>query len=94
MYESIETNVQELNSTLRRLRTELDVYDSKFPNQHEETAKSIHSIEVGLRRASLLNRQIAVAKEIAPLDPATQWDAWQAKMQPLLQDEDALDNIK
>jgi hypothetical protein len=69
MYTAIEGDVGELDSVLRRLRTELDVYDGEFPDQHEEATKSIHSIEVGLRRASLLRQQIAVAKDIDPLDP-------------------------
>jgi len=84
MYKAIETDVQEFDNVLRRLRTELDVYDGKFPSQHDGTTKSIHSIEVGIRRSSLIKKQIEVAREIEALDPATQWDAWQQKMQPLL----------
>ena len=94
MYKSIETDVQEFDTSLRRLQTDLATYDGKFPNQHDETVKSIHEIEVGLRRASLLKQEIGVAKEIESLDPALQWSVWQNKMQPLLDAENKLDNVK
>jgi hypothetical protein len=88
MYKSIETDVQEFDTSLRRLQTDLATYDGKFPNQHDETVKSIHEIEVGLRQ------EIGVAKEIESLDPALQWSVWQNKMQPLLDAENKLDNVK
>jgi hypothetical protein len=94
MYKSIETDVQKFDTTLRRLQTDLGVYDGKFPDQHDETVKSIHGIELGLKRASLLKQEIGVAKEIESLDSALQWSVWQNKMQPLLDAENALDNVK
>lgn len=94
MYRSIETDVQELDAILRRLRTELDVYDAKFPDQHEGTTKSMAAIELGIRRLALLKQQIAVAKEIDTIPPAAQWKDWQARMQPLLQEEGDLDRPK
>ena len=94
MYKSIEADVEEFDSVLRKLQPELNVYDGKFPSQHGETAKSIHSIEIGLMRASILKRQIGLAKEIEAFDPASQWSAWQERMQPLLDEEGALDKTK
>jgi hypothetical protein len=91
MYKSIEGDVEQFDTILQRLRTEINLYDGKFPSQHDETAKSIQSIEIGIKRATLLKKQIEVAKEIEPLGPDAQWDEWQHKMQPLLDEEDALD---
>jgi hypothetical protein len=91
MYNSIELDVGKFDTVLHRLQGELAVYEAKFPENHDEIGRSIHSIEVSLRRASILRQQISVAKEIAPLDPTAQWAAWQGKMQPLLSAEDALD---
>ena len=94
MYEKIEPDVQELESTLQRLRTDLVTYNAKFPDQHQQTAEQIAGVEKGLQRARLLKQQIAVAKTIKPLEPDQQWIAWQAQMQPLLDREDALDHPK
>ena len=91
MYKAIEPDVEELESTLRRLKTELAVYDRKFPAQHDQTSKSIAGIETGLRRAALLKRQIEVAKQIDALGPRQQFAAWQTLMLPLLANEEALD---
>ncbi len=91
MYNSIELDVNKFATVLHRLQTELPIYQAKFPAQHDQIEKSIQSIAVSLRRASILNQQIRVAEEIAPLDPNAQWTAWQEKMQPLLSAEDALD---
>jgi hypothetical protein len=94
MYKAIEADVPQFEAVLRRLRTDFDIYDGKFPSQHDETAKSIRSIEVGIKRASLLKKQIEVAREIEPLAPDAQWDEWQQKMQPLLDEENSLDKTK
>jgi hypothetical protein len=94
MYKAIETDVQELDLTLRRLKTELGVYDGKFPAQHEQTAKSIAGMETGLRRTALLKQQIDVSKQIDALDPGQQFPAWQTQMLPLLASEEALDKAK
>ena len=91
MYSSIEPDVRKFDTVLHRLQAELAVYDTKFPGQHDEIEKSIRSVEVGLKRAEILNQQIRVANEITPLDAAAQWKAWQGKMQPLLSAEAALD---
>lgn len=92
MYKAIEPDVQDFESNLRRLRTELDVYDAKFPGQHQETSKTIVGVETELRRVELLKQQIAVAKQLEVLDPRQQWAVWQSQMQPLLAREEALDN--
>jgi len=91
MYKSIETDVAEFDAVLHRLQTELAVYDAKFPELHDQTVKSIRTIEVAIRRVIILNEQITVAREIAPLDPAAQWAAWRGRMQPLRNAENALD---
>jgi hypothetical protein len=94
MYKAITPDVEELESTMRRLKTELGVYDRKFPAQHEQTSKSIAGMETGLRRTTLLKQQIDVSKQIDALDPAHQFAAWQTQMLPLLTSEEALDKAK
>jgi hypothetical protein len=91
MYKSIEADVENFDAVSRSLQAELAVYDEKFPEQHDQTAKSLQSIGIGLKRASLLKQQIGVARDIESLDPAPRWRAWQDRMQPLLDAEDALD---
>jgi hypothetical protein len=94
MYKTIERDVQELEPILRRLKTELALYDGKFPAQHEQTSKSIAGMETGLRRMVLLKQQIEVSKQIEALDPNQQFAAWKAQMQPLLDSEEALNKAK
>lgn len=94
MYKAIEPDVQDFESTLHRLKTEWGMYDAKFPEQHQQTYKSIVAVETGLRRAELLKQQIAVARQIESLDPSHQWAVWQSQMLPLLAREDALDKLK
>ncbi len=91
MYKDIEGDVQAFDAVLHRLQAELPVYDDRFPDQHEVTSKSMESIEVGLKRASLLKRQIVVARDIEALDPDPRWQAWKDRMQPLLDAEAELD---
>ena len=91
MYKDIEGDVQAFDAVLHRLQAELPVYDDKFPGQHDTTAKNMNSIEVGLKRASLLKRQIVVARDIEALNPDPRWQAWKDRMQPLLDAETELD---
>lgn len=94
MYEAIEPDVQDLEATLQRLKSELGIYDSKFPSQHEATAKSIVGIETGIHRATLLKQQIEVAKKISDLPPLEMSQVWREQMLPLLTQEDNLDKAK
>jgi hypothetical protein len=94
MYKTIEADVQELEPTLRRLKTELALYDGKFPAQHEHTSKTIAAMEIGLRRVALLKQQIDLAKRIEVLDPNQQFAAWRTQMKPILASEEALDKPK
>ena len=94
MYKGIAPDVKDLESTLSRLKTELGIYDSKFPAQHEQTSKSIAGMETGLRRMTLLKQQIEVAKQIEALDSSEQVPAWRTQMLPLLAEEDALTKAK
>jgi hypothetical protein len=94
MYEAIEPDVQDLEATLQRLKSELGIYDSKFPSQHETTAKSIVGIETGMQRATLLKQQIEVAKKISDLPPLEMSQVWREQMLPLLTQEDNLDKAK
>ena len=86
--------MKELEPTFRRLKTELALYDGKFPAQHEQTSKSIANMETGLRRMALLKQQIEVSKQIEALDPNQQFTAWKAHMQPLLDSEQVLNKAK
>jgi hypothetical protein len=92
MYKAIEADVQNFDEVLHRLQAELPVYDDKFPDQHEETTKSMQSIKIGIKRASLIKQQIGVARDIEGLSPDPRWQAWKERMQPLLDAETALDN--
>jgi len=94
MYEKIEHDVEEWESALGRLRGDFAIYDTKFPYQHQHTVKNIADLDVGLRRAALLKEQIAVGKAIKLLNVHQQWIAWQTRMQPLLDQENALDGTK
>jgi hypothetical protein len=91
MYKQIEPEVRDFDAVLKRIQAELPVYDEKFTDQHEQILKSIDSINLGLKRASLLQQQIAVARDIESLDPAPRIQAWKDRMQPLLDAETALD---
>jgi hypothetical protein len=94
MYKSIEQDVEKLSSVLTRLRSEAKIFDQKYPAQRETNQKTIQSIEIGLKRASLLREQIAVAKDLEQLDSTAQWDEWNTRMQPLVDNENALGSAK
>jgi hypothetical protein len=94
MYKTIAPDVQELEPILRRLKTELALYDGKFPAQHEQTSKSIAGMDIGLQRMALLKQQIEVARQIEALDPNQQFAAWKTQMEPVLASEDALGKAK
>lgn len=91
MYKAIEDDVLDFETVLRRLQAELPAYDERFPNQHEVTAKSMQTVETSLKRATLLRQQITVARDIELMDSHSRWQAWQQRMQPLLDAELALD---
>jgi hypothetical protein len=94
MYRIIEPDVQELEPTFRRLKTELALYDGKFPAQHQTTSQTIANMDVGIRRMELLKQQIEVARQIEALESARQFAAWTTQMQPLLDSEDTLNKAK
>ena len=94
MYEAIEPDVKEMETTLQRLRTELGLYDTKFPAQHDDTSKSISGMDKGLQRVMLLKQQIEVAKNIDTLQASQKTDAWKRDMLPLLTQEEDLDKTK
>ena len=70
------------------------MYDSKFPAQHLGTAKYQAFVERKIRRADLLTKQIAIAKQIESLGEYQQRIIWQRDMLPLLKEEDELDQSK
>lgn len=92
VYESIESDVGLLDIVLHRLTDELAVYNVKFPERAKETSKSISGVNASLRRMALLKEQIAVAKKIEGLSHSEQLRIWQLEMQPLIDQEIALDN--
>lgn len=73
------------------MQVELPVYDDKFPASHDETLKSIRSVDVELKRTDLLKQQIGVARDTELFDPVAQRRTWQERMQPLLDAESDLD---
>ena len=92
MYAAIVPDVQDYSATLRRLSSDIEIYDEKFPNQHADTMKFKASVDKEIQRAALLRQQIDVAKAIESLDEFQQKAAWQRDMVPLLQQEDRLDH--
>jgi len=90
MYKQIEPDVQLFAAVLLRLQAEYSTFDDKFPSQHARTLKGLDSINIGLKRAALLQQQIAVAREIETMDPAPRLQAWKERMQPLLDAEASL----
>lgn len=90
MYKTIEPDVHELEAIFQRLKTELALYDGKFPDQHAQTLTSIGTMETGLRRMVLLKQQIEIAKRIETLDSEQQFAAWKTQMMPIIANEDAL----
>lgn len=94
MYTGIESDVNDYFSTLLRLKGELPLYNTKFPNQNETMQKYSGTIEIEIRRCNLLKKQITAAKQIALLDAYQQGPAWRSEMLPLLEEEDSLDRPK
>jgi hypothetical protein len=90
MYRLIEQDVQEFGSIATRLQYELSVYDAKYPNQHATTRKLIDGINLEARRAALLREQVELARQIGQVKEDHQYAEWQAKMVPVLAEEDAL----
>jgi hypothetical protein len=73
------------------LHGELTVYDGKYPTQHQGTETELHNVDNEAKRSDLLLKEIEVARRLRPLDDAQQWTVWQSDMQPLLDQEKALD---
>jgi hypothetical protein len=94
MYAGIESDVNKYSTALLRLRNELPVYNSKFPNEAAAMQKYSNTIEREIRRSDLLKKQIAAAKQIALLYEYQQGPAWRSEMLPILEAEDALDKSK
>jgi hypothetical protein len=94
MYKSVEPDVEQLSSVLGRLGEEYAIYDRKFPAQHESIGKAIQSVQTAAMRMDLIRQQIAVAKLIENLDADAQLRMWEARMQPILDRENALDSAK
>jgi hypothetical protein len=90
MYDKLEPDVRDYATICATLHDELTVFDGKYPGQHQTTEASLHSIDNEAKLADLLLQEIAVARRIGSLDDAQQWTAWQSDMNPLLQQEDAL----
>jgi hypothetical protein len=90
MYDKLEPDVRTFAAICATLHEELTVYDEKFPGQHQTTGASLHHIDNGAKRAALLLQQIEVARRIAPLNEPQQWIVWKSDMQPLLDQENAL----
>lgn len=94
VYAAIEPLVLDYESTLIRLRTETASYDAEFPENHQRTSENIGILERELKRSRLLKQQIDVAKQIGALDSDGQMAAWRSDMQPLLDQENALDSTR
>jgi hypothetical protein len=94
VYAAIEPIVLDYESTLIRLRTETGSYDTEFPENHQRTSENIGIFEHELKRSRILKQEIDVAKQIGALDSDGQMAAWRSDMQPLLDQENALDSAR
>ena len=91
MYTKIAPDIDDLEATFRRMQEDLDVYDKKFPAQHETTAKSIADVALGLKRMVLVKKQIALMKQIQLLPTEDdQLATWRSSMLPIMREEDDL----
>lgn len=90
MYDKLEPDVHAFAAICGTLHKELAIYDEKYPSQHQTTETALHNIDNGSKRATLLLEQIEVARRLSFLSEARQWSAWQSEMQPLLDQENAL----
>jgi hypothetical protein len=92
MYEKLGAPVKEFHEISVRVKSELGPYDEKYPVAHSATQKWIQDMDLAIRRADLLQKQIETAKLIEDVEPRLQYDAWRTQMQPLWDEENALDN--
>jgi len=84
MYKSMEADLRKYVSVLQCLQKEVDARVKMFPLEREDAPEAIQVLGIHLKGADLLRRQIALAKEIEPLDPDAQLSVWQTLMEPLL----------
>jgi hypothetical protein len=92
MYDKLETDVRAYASVCKKLQGDWTVYDGKYPASHKTTETSLHDVEIEVKRADLLLKQIQVARQLRSINDADQqWAGWQNDMQPLLDEENALD---
>jgi hypothetical protein len=92
MYDKLETDVRAYSSVCKKLQGEWTVYDGKYPASHKTTETSLHDVNIEVKRADLLLKQIQVARQLRSINDADQqWVGWKNDMQPLLDEENALD---
>jgi len=90
MYNRLEPDVRAFAWICATLHGEFAVFDRKYPNQHQTTEDSLHNIDNGAKRATLLLQEIEVAKRIGSLEVTQQLPVWKSDMLPLLDQEDSL----
>lgn len=92
MYDKLEPTLKEFRAVALQVKSELGPYDEKYPASHQATQKWINDMDVAIRRGELIQKQIEAAKAIESVQPSQQYGAWRSQMQPLLEEEKALDN--
>ncbi len=93
MYDKLCAPVEEFQELSLRVKSELGPYDQRYPAAHTATEKWIQGMDHAVRRAELLQKQIETAKLIAHVESRLQYDAWHTQMQPILDEEKALDDL-
>ena len=92
MYDELGTPLKKFREAGAQVKSELVPYDQKYPASHVATQKWMQDMDIAIRRADLIQKQIEAAKVIEDIDPRLQYDAWHNQMQPLLDEERNLAN--
>lgn len=90
IYEELSAPVKEFREVAKEVRAELGPYDEKYPISHERTKQWMDAMDAAIHRSDLIEKEIEVAKRISRMPPGDQDRTWQAEMQPLLEEEDAI----
>jgi len=89
-YGKLRGPVKEFRNIAKEIRTELTSYDARYPNSHDATKQWMDAMDAAVQRSDLIEKEIEVARRIENM-PQDHWEStWQAEMQPLLDEEEAI----
>jgi hypothetical protein len=91
MYKAIQADVADMEKTASRLLEQETRFVDRYPDYGRVSQKEIPDIQVLLNRAQLLQREIEAARNISAQQEQQRALLWAKQMQPLLDEEAALD---